>query len=69
MAGGKPAKAVRSRAAQRAADIGPTIRKLQAAGATSLQAIADGLNAQASPTPRGSGEWSPTQVARVIERL
>ena len=46
MAEGKAAKAVRSRAAQRAADIGPTIRKLQAAGATSLQAIAKGLNDQ-----------------------
>jgi hypothetical protein len=47
----------------------PIIAALRQAGATSLRAIADGLNAQAIPTARGSGEWSPTQVARVIERL
>jgi hypothetical protein len=56
------------RAAQRAADIAPTIEALQEAGATSLRAIADGLNAQGIPTARGSGEWLPTQVARVLER-
>lgn len=57
------------RAAQRAVDIGPTITALQAAGATSLQAIADGLNAQRIPTARGGGSWSPTQVMRVLQRL
>jgi len=69
MAGGKAAKAVRSRAAQRAADIGPTIRKLQAAGATSLQAIAKGLNDQGIPTSRGNGQWSAAQVRRILARL
>ena len=53
----------------RAADIAPTIKALRESGATSLRAIADGLNAQGIPTARGSGEWSPTQVVRVLERL
>ena len=52
----------------RAADIGPTVKALQEAGATSLRAIAAGLNDQAIPTARGQGKWS-VQVARVLERL
>jgi DNA invertase Pin-like site-specific DNA recombinase len=64
------AKRARSeRAAQRAVDIGPTIRALQAAGATTLQAVADGLNAQGIPTARGTGSWSPTQIMRILARL
>jgi hypothetical protein len=50
-------------------DIGPTIMGLQAAGATSLRAIANGLNEQKIPTARGNGQWTATQVARVLERL
>jgi len=42
---------------------------LQKAGATSLRAIADGLNAQGIPTARGSGEWSAVQVMRMLERI
>jgi DNA invertase Pin-like site-specific DNA recombinase len=57
------------RAAQRATDIAPTIKTLQERGATSLQAIADGLNAQGIPTARGGGSWSATQVMRVLARL
>ena len=57
------------RSAQRASDLAPTIRALQAAGATTLAAIADGLNAQGIPTARGDGQWSPVQVKRVLERL
>jgi DNA invertase Pin-like site-specific DNA recombinase len=56
-------------AADRAADLAPVIAELQAAGATSLRAIADGLNAQNIPTARGQGEWSAVQVARVLEHL
>jgi DNA invertase Pin-like site-specific DNA recombinase len=66
------AKAVavtQQRADGRAADIAPTIRKLQAGGATSLRAIAAGLNAQGIPTARGEGTWSAVQVARVLERI
>jgi DNA invertase Pin-like site-specific DNA recombinase len=62
-------KALQARAETRAADVGPTIRELQAAGAASLRAIADGLNARGIPTARGNGAWSAVQVARVLERL
>ena len=48
--------------AERAADIAPTIAELQADGATTLKAIADGLNKKGIPTARGSGEWSAVQV-------
>jgi DNA invertase Pin-like site-specific DNA recombinase len=61
--------ALQARADARAADIGPTIKALQEAGAASLRAIADGLNAKKIPTARGNGEWSAVQVARVLERL
>jgi hypothetical protein len=45
----------------RAADLAPVIAELQAAGATSLRAIAAGLNAKKIPTARGIGEWSAVQ--------
>jgi DNA invertase Pin-like site-specific DNA recombinase len=61
-------RAVRERADNRAADLAPTIKALQAAGATSLRDIAVGLNEQNIPTARG-GEWSAVQVARVLERI
>jgi DNA invertase Pin-like site-specific DNA recombinase len=60
-------EANRARAAARAADIAPVIADLQAAGTTSLQAIADGLNERSIPTARG-GKWSATQVMRVLAR-
>ena len=56
------------KAAARAADIAPVIEELQTAGATSLNAIADGLNERGIPTARGSGKWSATQVMRVLAR-
>lgn len=62
-------KALQDRANARAADIGPAIKALQAAGAASLRAIAGGLNARGIPTARGDGKWSAVQVARVLERL
>jgi DNA invertase Pin-like site-specific DNA recombinase len=55
-------------AADRAADLSPVIAELQACGATSLRAIAEGLNARGIPTARG-GKWSAVQVDRVISRL
>jgi DNA invertase Pin-like site-specific DNA recombinase len=60
---------VQARADGRAADIAPTIRKLQADGATSLRAIAAKLNEAGIPTARGGGTWSAVQVARVLARL
>jgi DNA invertase Pin-like site-specific DNA recombinase len=57
------------RSTSRAVDIAPTIKSLQAAGATSLRAIAAALNEQGIPTARGGGQWSAVQVARVLERI
>jgi DNA invertase Pin-like site-specific DNA recombinase len=62
-------KARKALAESRAADIAPAIAELQAAGKTSLRAIAEGLNARKIPTSRGNGEWTATQVMRVLERL
>jgi DNA invertase Pin-like site-specific DNA recombinase len=75
VANGSPKARVRGtavlgqRADARAADIGPTIKSLQAAGATSLRAIAAKLNEAGIPTSRGGGTWSAVQVARVLERI
>lgn len=61
--------ALQKRADARAADIGPSVKALQAAGKTSLRAIADGLNDQGIPTARGQGKWSAVQVSRILERI
>src|SRR6516225_8624815 len=63
------AEALRLRTAARAADLAPIVKELQAAGATSLRAIAAGLNERQIPTSRGQGEWSAVQVQRVLERI
>ena len=55
------------KAAQRATEVAPVIAELQAAGATSLRAIANGLNERGIPTAQGAS-WSPTQVMRVLAR-
>jgi DNA invertase Pin-like site-specific DNA recombinase len=62
------ATALHARTEARVADLAPIIRELQAAGKTSLRAIAEGLNVQSIPTARG-GKWSSVQVMRVLERL
>lgn len=59
--------AMAEKAAQRAADVLPTIGELKAAGASSLRAIAAGLNERGIPTAQ-KGKWSATQVARVLAR-
>jgi len=61
-------KALQERTEARLADLAPIIKKLQATGATSLRAIATGLNEQGIPTARGL-EWSSVQVMRILERL
>jgi hypothetical protein len=63
------ADAIRERANNRAADLAPTIKALQAAGATSLRAIAAGLDKRGIPTPRGDGTWGATQVRRLLKRI
>jgi hypothetical protein len=47
----------------------PIIAELQAGGVTSLVGIAAALNERGIPTARGWGEWTATQVTRVLERL
>jgi DNA invertase Pin-like site-specific DNA recombinase len=54
-----------AKAMKHAADIIPTIRAAQAAGAGSMRLIADYLNLQGETAPRG-GEWSAGQVYRVL---
>ena len=53
------------KAAKYRADILPLIREKRRQGANTLQAIADALNAEGAPAPRG-GEWSPVQVRRIL---
>ncbi|MET3410808.1 recombinase family protein [Methylobacterium sp. 1030] len=56
-----------AKANYRAADLLPVIRDIRAAGAVTLQQVADGLNARGITTARG-GQWSPIQVQRVEAR-
>ena len=51
-----------------AATVAPAIRSAQAAGAKSLRAIAEALEARGVPTQRG-GRWDPRGVANIIARL
>jgi len=57
--------ALQERARNRAADLAPTIKELQAAGSESLWAIAAGLDERGIPAARG-GKWSAVQVSRLI---
>jgi Recombinase len=50
-----------------AANVLPIIREIQRAGATSLRAIADALNARGVATARG-GRWQPQTVSNVLAR-
>jgi DNA invertase Pin-like site-specific DNA recombinase len=52
-------------AAKYRADVLPVIQEKQKQGAVTLRAIADSLNADGTPAPRG-GNWSPVQVSRVL---
>ena len=54
-------------AQQFAANVLPVIRELQAAGATSHNAIAKNLNARNVPTARGR-KWTHVQVAAALAR-
>lgn len=64
----KGVEALQERAKERAAELAPTIQELQAGGAESLRAIAEGLNEAGIPTARG-GKWSAVQVRRVMDRF
>jgi DNA invertase Pin-like site-specific DNA recombinase len=58
---------IKAGADQHAANSLPIIREAQKAGATSLRAVADALNARGIPTPRG-GVWYAMSVKNVLER-
>jgi DNA invertase Pin-like site-specific DNA recombinase len=60
-------EANRRAADQFAANVLPIIRELQAAGATSLRAIAAKLNDRGVRTARG-GTWAATQVSDILRR-
>ena len=57
------------RANARAAELAPIIAELQAAGVTSLRAIAASLNARGIQTATGEGQWEAAKVRRVLARL
>ena len=59
--------AVKSEADRYAANVLPIIREIQRAGATSLRAIADALNARGVPTARG-GRWQAQTVSNALAR-
>lgn len=56
----------RAAAARYRVDILPVIQDKQAKGAITLRQIADALNADGTPAPRG-GEWSAVQVQRILK--
>jgi DNA invertase Pin-like site-specific DNA recombinase len=58
---------VKSEADRFAANVMPVIREAQRAGASSLRAIADVLNARGVRTARG-GKWAATQVRDILRR-
>jgi DNA invertase Pin-like site-specific DNA recombinase len=49
-----------------AADVLPIIKDIKRSGAASLREIAAALNSREVPTRRGEGEWTATQIARVL---
>jgi hypothetical protein len=59
----------RAQADARTADLAAIVAELQAAGVTSLRAIAAALNERGIPTATGVGEWRAVQVWRVLARM
>jgi DNA invertase Pin-like site-specific DNA recombinase len=64
----KGVAAVQARAESRAADLAPIIGELRASGATSLRALAAGLDRAGIAPPRGT-TWSPMAVSRTLARI
>jgi DNA invertase Pin-like site-specific DNA recombinase len=61
------AKAIGANADRHAANVLPIIREIQRAGATSLRAIAQALNARGVATARG-GKWQAMTVSNLLAR-
>jgi DNA invertase Pin-like site-specific DNA recombinase len=58
----------KQKAAGRAVGLAPVVKDLRKEGAMTLKQIADGLNKQDIPAPRG-GSWSPVQVSRLLVQI
>jgi DNA invertase Pin-like site-specific DNA recombinase len=58
----------REQADNRASDLAPIVKELQASGAVSLRAIAAGLDQRGIPAACG-GSWSANQVARLLGNI
>jgi Recombinase len=58
---------IRADADRHAANVLPIIREIQRAGAKSLRAIAEALNARGVPTARG-GRWQAMTVSNLLAR-
>jgi DNA invertase Pin-like site-specific DNA recombinase len=63
----RAADAGKAEADRFAANVLPVINQVRKTGATTLQAIADALNARGVATARG-GTWSPSNVRNVLAR-
>ena len=61
-------KAIEQQADRHAANVLPIIREVQRAGAKTLRAIAEALNARGVPTARG-GRWAAMTVSNVLARV
>lgn len=57
------------KADQRAAQVAPLLRQLEAEGCTSARAMAHALNMRGVPAPSGRPMWYPEQVRRMIRRV
>jgi hypothetical protein len=62
-------EARQARANERAASLVAIVNQLRAAGTTSLNGIAEALNARGILTPAGSDRWYAIQVSRLLRRL
>jgi hypothetical protein len=62
-------EARQTRANERAASLVAIVSQLRAAGITSLNGIAEALNARGILTPAGSDRWYAIQVSRLLRRL
>jgi DNA invertase Pin-like site-specific DNA recombinase len=59
---------IKANATQRALDLSGIVNTLHASGLTSVRSIAEALNDQGIPAPRGD-TWHPTAVSRLLTRL
>jgi hypothetical protein len=62
-------EARQARANERAASLVAIVSQLRAARITSLNGVAEALNARGVLTPAGSDRWYAIQVSRLLRRL